>query len=152
LSAHGFSLTVSSSPPRSYSSFNQDLIADLRANQGKATSGPFRGRQVLILTTTGAKSGERRENPLAYSRTGDDYVVIASKGGAPTHPAWFHNLVANPTVKVEVDGEAFDAEARVAKGGEHDRLYAAHAELMPAFNEYQERTSRKIPVIVLKRV
>ena len=152
MSAHGFLLTVSNSPTRSFSSFNQDLIADLRANRGKATSGPFQGRQVLILTTIGAKSGERRENPLAYSRSGDDLVVIASKGGAPSHPAWFHNLVANPTVKVEVDGDAFEAEARVAQGGEHDRLYAAHAELMPAFNDYQQRTSRKIPVVVLKKL
>jgi deazaflavin-dependent oxidoreductase (nitroreductase family) len=131
--------------------FNEDLIADLRANQGKATSGPFVGRPVLILTTTGARSGDTRENPLVYTRTGDDYVVIASKGGAPTHPSWYHNLVAHPRVKVEVDGEAFPAEARVAQGDEHDRLYAAHAEMMPAFREYQERTSRKIPVVVLRR-
>jgi deazaflavin-dependent oxidoreductase (nitroreductase family) len=143
---------VSTSPTPSFSSFNRDLIADLRANRGKATSGPFQGRQVLILTTTGAKSGEHRENPLAYSRTGEDLVVIASKGGAPAHPAWFHNLVANPKVKVEVEGEAFDAQARVAHGDEHDRLYAAHAELMPVFNDYRQRTSRKIPVVVLKKV
>ena len=135
----------------SFANFNQDLIADLRANKGKATSGPFMGRQVLILSTTGAKSGETRENPLAYSRTGDDYVVIASKGGAPSHPAWYHNLVSRPRVTVEVDGETFEADARVAQGDEHDRLYAAHAELMPAFNDYQQRTSRKIPVVVLTR-
>ncbi|HVD02285.1 MAG TPA: nitroreductase family deazaflavin-dependent oxidoreductase [Candidatus Dormibacteraeota bacterium] len=134
------------------SSFNQDLIADLRANQGKASSGPFQGRALAIVTTTGAKSREPRENPLVFSRSGDDLVVIASKGGAPNHPAWFHNLVATPRVKVEVDGEAFEAEARVAQGEEHDRLYAAHAALMPAFNEYQQRTTRKIPVVVLKRV
>lgn len=142
---------VSSSKPPSFVNFNQDLMADLRANQGKATSGPFMGRQVLILTTNGARSGERRENPLAYSRSGADHVVIASKGGAPTHPAWYHNLVVNPKVRVEVDGETFEAEARVAQGEEHDRLYGAHAELMPAFAEYQRNTSRKIPVVVLKR-
>lgn len=135
----------------SFSNFNRDLIADLRANRGKASSGPFKGRSVLILTTTGAKSGETRENPLVFSRTGDDYVVIASKGGAPSHPSWYHNLVANPKVKVEADGEAFEAEARVAHGDEHDRLYAAHAKIMPAFNEYQQKTTRKIPVVVLKR-
>jgi deazaflavin-dependent oxidoreductase (nitroreductase family) len=134
-----------------FSAFNEGLIADLRANRGQATSGPFVGRPVLILTTRGARSGEVRENPLAYTRTGDDLVVIASKGGAPAHPHWFHNLVANPVVKVEVNGESFDAQARVAEGDEHDRLYAAHAEMMPAFNEYQQRTSRKIPVVVLKR-
>jgi len=143
---------VSTSPARSFSSFNQDLIADLRAHGGKATSGPFVGRQVLILTTTGARSGEKRENPLAYSRTGDHHVVIASKSGAPSHPAWFHNLVAHPEVQVEVLGQSFRARARVAHGEEHDRLYAAHAELMPAFNEYQQKTTRKIPVIVMERV
>lgn len=135
----------------SFADFNRDLIADLRANQGKATSGPFKGRSVLILTTTGAKSGETRENPLAFSRTGDDYVVVASMGGAPTHPSWYHNLVANPRVKVEADGETFEAESQVVHGDEHDRLYAAHAEIMPAFNEYQRKTTRKIPVVVLKR-
>ncbi len=133
-----------------YSDFNRSLIADLRANGGRATSGPFMGRQVLILTNTGAKSGEIRETPLAYSRAGDDYVVIASKGGAPTHPSWFHNVVANPDVKVEVLGETVQARARVAEGEEHNRLYAEHAKLMPTFNEYQKNTTRKIPVIVLE--
>jgi deazaflavin-dependent oxidoreductase (nitroreductase family) len=133
-----------------YSDFNKNLIADLRANQGQATSGPFRGGSVLILTTTGAKSGETRENPLAYTRTGDDYVVIASKGGAPTHPAWFHNLVANPEVKVEVLGETIPVRARVAEGEEHQRLYDAQAAVMPGFADYQRKTTRKIPVVVLE--
>jgi deazaflavin-dependent oxidoreductase (nitroreductase family) len=134
----------------SYSDFNKNLIADLRANQGQATSGPFRGGSVLILTTTGAKSGETRENPLAYTRTGDDYVVIASKGGAPTHPAWFHNLLANPKVKVEVLGETIPVRARVADGEEHQRLYDAQAAVMPGFADYQRKTTRKIPVVVLE--
>ena len=143
---------MSSAPsPRSFNDFNRDLIADLRAHGGKATGGPFQGRQVLILTTTGARTGESRENPLAFSRLGDDYVVIASKGGAPTHPAWYHNLVSNPRVKVEVLGDEFWANARVATDEEYERLYAAHAELMPGFNEYRQKTSRKIPVIVLSR-
>ena len=133
-----------------YSDFNTNLIADLRANQGQATSGPFRGGTVLILTTTGAKSGETRENPLAYTRTGDDYVVIASKGGAPTHPAWFHNLLANPEVKVEVLGETIPVRARVAEGEEHQRLYDAQAAVMPGFADYQRKTTRKIPVVVLE--
>ena len=135
----------------SYQDFNTNLIRDLRANHGHATSGPFVGRDVLILTTRGARTGEIRENPLAYSRTGDDYVVIASKGGSPEHPGWFHNLVANPEVVVEVGDERFDAVARVAEGEEHDRLYAAHAAKMPAFADYQLKTSRKIPAIVLRR-
>jgi len=133
-----------------YSNFNTNLIADLRANQGQATSGPFRGGTVLILTTTGAKSGETRENPLAYTRTGDNYVVIASKGGAPTHPAWFHNLLAKPEVKVEVLGETIPVRARVAEGEEHQRLYDAQAAVMPGFADYQRKTTRKIPVVVLE--
>jgi deazaflavin-dependent oxidoreductase (nitroreductase family) len=133
-----------------YSDFNKNLIADLRANQGQATSGPFRGGSVLILTTTGAKSGETRENPLAYTRTGDDYVVIASKGGAPTHPAWFHNLLANPEVKVEVLGKTIPVRARVAEGEEHQRLYDAQAAVMPGFADYQRKTTRKIPVVVFE--
>ena len=135
-----------------YKAFNENLIADLRANGGKATSGPFVGRPVLILTNVGARTGEVRETPLAYSRDGERFVVIASKGGAPTHPAWFHNLVANPEVKVEVLGEEFKARARVAEGAEHDQLYAAQAAEMPTFAEYQKKTERKIPAIVLERI
>ena len=133
-----------------YEDFNRNLIADLRANAGRATSGPFSGGSLVILTTTGAKTGETRENPLVFTRDGDNYVVIASKGGAPTHPGWFHNVVANPDVEVEVLGETIPARARVAEGAEHDRLYAAQARLMPAFADYQKRTTRKIPVIVLE--
>jgi deazaflavin-dependent oxidoreductase (nitroreductase family) len=134
-----------------YQDFNTNLMKDLRAHHGRATSGPFAGRDVLILTTRGARSGELRENPLVYTRTGDDYVVIGSKGGAPSHPSWFHNLVANPQVVVEAQGERFDAVARVAEGEEHNRLYAAQAAKMPAFAEYQLKTTRKIPIIVLRR-
>jgi deazaflavin-dependent oxidoreductase (nitroreductase family) len=135
-----------------YADFNTNLIADLRANRGQATSGPFRGGSVLILTTTGAKSGETRENPLAYTRAGVNYVIIASKGGAPTHPAWFHNLVANPEVKVEVLGATIPVRARVAEGEEHQRLYDAQAAIMPGFAEYQKKTTRKIPLVVLEPV
>lgn len=134
-----------------FADFNRNLIADLRANAGRATSGPFGGRDLLILTTTGAKSGEPRENPLAFTRSGDDYVVIASKGGAPSHPAWYHNLLRHPDVVLEVGGERFPARARVAHGEERDRLYAAQAALMPGFAEYQQKTSRRIPVVVLSR-
>lgn len=144
--AHGYQLPVSTT----FQDFNRNLIADLRANSGQATSGPFKGASVLILTSEGAKSGETRENPLAYTRDGQNYVVIASKGGAPTHPAWFHNLVANPDAKIEVLGETITVHARVAEGEEHDRLYAAQAALMPGFAEYQKKTTRKIPVFVLE--
>jgi deazaflavin-dependent oxidoreductase (nitroreductase family) len=126
-------------------------MEDLRANGGRATSGPFAGRDVLILTTQGARSGLPRESPLAFSRDGDRLVVVASKGGSPTHPAWYFNLVANPDVVVEVLGERFEAKATVADGDEYERLYKQHADLMPGFWEYRRKTSRKIPVIVLDR-
>ena len=131
--------------------YNQTLIDDLRAHGGHATSGNFVGRQVLILTTTGAKTGERRETPLAYTRDGDRFVIVASKGGAPSHPAWYHNVVANPAVTIEVDSERFDATATVADGSERRRLYDQHAALHPSFAEYETRTDRVIPVIVLQR-
>jgi deazaflavin-dependent oxidoreductase (nitroreductase family) len=133
--------------------FNKNLVDDLRANAGKPSSGPFVGRDVLILTTRGARSGQLRENPLAYTQTGDDLIVIASKGGAPTNPDWFHNLVANPTVTVEVLGESFPARTRVlTEGEEYESLYKQQADRMPAFWEYRQKTSRKIPVVVLERL
>ena len=145
----GYDVCVSNS----FRDFNQTLIDDLRANAGRASSGPFAGGDVLILTTTGARTGERRETPLAFSRDGDNLVVIASKGGAPTHPAWYHNLVANPVVTVEVLGEKFSARARVVQDDSaYERLYAGHARKMPGFNDYRRRTSRRIPVIVLERI
>jgi deazaflavin-dependent oxidoreductase (nitroreductase family) len=134
-----------------WNDFNRSLIEDMRAHGGRPTSGPFVGRQVLVLTTTGARTGETRETPLAYSRDEDDYVVVASKGGAPTSPDWYHNLVAHPEVTVEVLGERFNARAEVATGDEYERLYKGHADKMPAFWEYRSKTSRKIPVIVLRR-
>jgi len=132
--------------------FNIDLIADLRAHGGKATGGPFVGSDVLILTTKGAKSGAIRETPLAYTRDGDHLVILGSKGGAPTHPAWYHNLVAHPVVTVEAQGEKFEARAHVAGGDEYERLYTQHADRYPGFYEYRKRTSRIIPVIVLERI
>lgn len=132
--------------------FNKGLIEDLRANGGKATSGPFKGRDVLILTTRGAKSSVARENPLVYSRDGNHYVIVASKGGAPTHPSWFHNIVAHPEVTVEVGGEKFKARAHVPDGEEYERLYNQHAGINPTFHQYRQRTSRKIPVIVLEKI
>jgi deazaflavin-dependent oxidoreductase (nitroreductase family) len=136
-----------------YNDFNRALIADLRANGGKASGGPFKGGQVLILTTKGAKTGEPREHPLAYSEDEGAHVIVASKGGAPTHPHWFHNLVKHPIVTVEVGGETFKAKATVVEDDqEYERLYAQHAAIMPGFNEYRQKTSRKIPVIVLEPI
>ncbi|TMB86020.1 MAG: nitroreductase family deazaflavin-dependent oxidoreductase [Chloroflexi bacterium] len=136
----------------SFNDFNRNLIADLRAHGGKATSGPFFGRDVLIITTKGAKSGEVRENPLVYTRDGNKYVIVASKGGAPTNPSWYHNLVAHPEVTIELGGEKFKARARVAGDSDYERLYQHHASINPAFNEYRQKTTRKIPVVLLERL
>jgi deazaflavin-dependent oxidoreductase (nitroreductase family) len=135
----------------SYQDFNRALIQDIRTN-GKATSGPFFGRDVLILTTTGAKSGDVRETPLVYTRDGNHYVIVASKGGAPTHPSWYHNLVKHPEVTVELGSEKFKARAHVADGDEYERLYVQHADINPGFHDYRKKTTRKIPVIVLERI
>ncbi len=141
-------------PNAPFKAINTDVIEQFRKNNGKIESGMFKGARLLLLTTTGAKSGQTRINPLAFTRDGDSYVVIASKGGAPTHPDWYHNVVAHPDVTVEVsttDGsKRFAAHARVAHGAERERLYAAQAAIMPGFAEYQRKTSRQIPVVVLE--
>lgn len=131
--------------------FNQNLIDEFRANNGTVT-GVFAGRPLVLLTTTGAKSGQQRTTPLVYTKDRDNLVIIASKGGAPTNPAWYHNLLANPVATVELPGDTFQARARVAEGAERERLYDAQAALMPAFAEYQQKTNRLIPVIVLERI
>jgi len=131
--------------------FNAALIADLRAHDGRPSGGPSVGRPVLVLGTTGAKSGEQRETPLVYSRDGDSYVIIASMGGAPRHPAWFFNIVADPHVTVEVDGRTFATVARVVGESERRRLYDQQAAINPTFATYEAKTSRVIPVIVLER-
>ncbi len=129
---------------------NQQIIEAFRANKGAVQGWSNR---LLLLTTTGAKSGQPRTNPVAYSTDGDRLVIIASKGGAPTHPDWYHNLVATPIVTVELGDERFQARATVvADEAERERLYAHHAELMPGFAEYQQRTARRIPVVLLERL
>jgi deazaflavin-dependent oxidoreductase (nitroreductase family) len=135
------------------SDFNSNLIDQIRAGGGHLSDGPFAGRQVLILTTTGAKSGKPRETPLVYTRDGNDIVIVASMGGAPRNPAWYHNIVAHPRVTIEVDGSRVQADAHIADGPERRRLYDQHAELHPSFTEYEARTGgRVIPVIVLRPV
>jgi deazaflavin-dependent oxidoreductase (nitroreductase family) len=137
----------------SYEDFNRMVMEDLRANSGKATSGPFAGRELLILTTEGAKTRRKSDNPLAFIEDGDRYVVIASKGGAPTNPAWYHNLIANPEVEVEVRGERFPVHAAtLTEGDEYERLYKKQADRFPGFWEYRQKTDRKIPVVVFDRV
>jgi deazaflavin-dependent oxidoreductase (nitroreductase family) len=130
--------------------FNRNLIEEFRTNNGKVT-GVFEHAPLLLLTTTGAKTGQQRTSPVVYTRDGDNVVVIASKGGAPAHPHWYLNLVANPDVTVELPGETYRAHARVAQGEERNRLFRAQADLMPNFDEYQRKTEREIPVVVLER-
>ncbi len=132
--------------------FDNDIIEQFRANQGRIQRGPFAGRTLLLLTTTGARSGRLHTKPLGFTRDGQRYVVIASNGAAPTHPAWYHNLVANPIVTIEIGAERFEARASVAQGAERERLFAQQAAQIPVFARYQEMTTREIPVVVLERV
>jgi deazaflavin-dependent oxidoreductase (nitroreductase family) len=134
-----------------YNQFNRKLIAEYRANGGKV-SGMFAGATLLLLTTTGARSGQPRVAPLAYTTDNDRMVVIASKGGAPTHPDWFYNVRSNPDVTVELGAEAFPARATILQGAERQRLFDQMAAQMPNFAEYQRNTTRQLPVIVLERV
>lgn len=131
--------------------FNQRVITEFRANHGKV-GGQFAHTPVLLLTTTGAKSGRAYTNPLAYTRDGDRLVVIASFGGGPKNPSWYYNLVAHPVATVEVGSERFQVKATVTSGEERQRLYDRQAQQLPNFAEYQKRTTRQIPVIVLTRL
>jgi deazaflavin-dependent oxidoreductase (nitroreductase family) len=130
--------------------FNQQIIDEFHANKG-LVGGMFDGMPLLLMHTTGAKSGQTRTIPVVYTKDGDNFVVIASKGGADTNPDWYHNLVAHPDVKIEVGTDTFDAHATEAKDSERERLYAQQADLYPQFNDYKSKTSRTIPVFVLKR-
>ncbi len=129
---------------------NKAIIDEFRANAGKV-GGYFAGRTLLLLHTVGKRTGQERVNPVAYVADGDRYVIIASKGGAPTHPDWYRNLCAHPLVTLEVGTQKFQAQAQVALEPERTRLYDKMVAMMPAFAEYQEKTTRQIPVIVLTR-
>ncbi len=127
---------------------NKHIIEEFRANQGKV-GGRFEGRTLLLLHTRGAKSKQERINPVAYVKDDGRLIVIASKGGAPTNPDWYYNVVADPMVSVEVGTEKFQARASVAEEPERTRLYDKMVDMMPSFDEYRQKTTRKIPVIVL---
>ncbi|MBV9197102.1 MAG: nitroreductase family deazaflavin-dependent oxidoreductase [Solirubrobacterales bacterium] len=127
---------------------NARIIEEFRANGGRV-GGPFDGATLLLLHHTGARSGRQRVNPLVYLRDGERYVIFASKAGAPTNPDWYHNIKAHPEVKIEVGTETLDAVAEEAAGAERDRLFAAQVERSPQFREYQEKTGRTIPAVVL---
>ena len=131
--------------------WNKKVIAEFRANEGKV-GGSFEGKTLLLLHTIGAKSQQERINPVACVMDGDRLAVIASKAGAPTHPDWYYNVVANPRVTVEVGTETFQAKATVAEEPERTRLYNQMVEVMPGFDDYRRKTTRVIPVIVLERV
>ena len=132
-------------------SFTKALIADLRANRGQVSSGPLAGRHLLVLTSKGVKTGEPRTAILTWSRDSDDYVVAASKGGAPKDPHWLANVVAYPDVTVEAEGEVFEARARVAGEPERETLWDRHVAKLPEFTEYPEKAGRIIPIVVLRR-
>ncbi len=131
--------------------WNKAIIEEFRANGGKV-GGFFAGSTLLLLHTSGAKSGQPRINPVAYVKDGDQYVIIASKNGAPTNPDWYYNLVAHPDVTVEVGMEQFPVHATVTAEPERTRLYQKMVDMMPGFAEYEQKTTRKIPVFILTRV
>ena len=130
--------------------WNKKIIEEFRANDGKV-GGFFKDTTLLLLHTTGAKSGKQRVNPAVTIMDGDRYVVIASKGGTPTNPDWYYNLVENPTVTIEVGTEVFKATASVTEEPERSTLYKKMAANFPAFEEYKHKTTRTIPVVTLNR-
>ena len=133
-----------------WSDYNRTVIAEFRANDGEV-GGQLAGLPVVILTTTGAKSGQPREVPLVYDRDGDRLVVIGSKGGAPTDPDWCHNLRAHPRVTVDLASETFRGRAVEVTGKERERLFRAMAAWAPNVGEYQRRNDRRFPVFVIER-
>ncbi len=131
------------------SDWNVKTIEEFRANRGKV-GGAFEGAPLLLLHTTGARTGQERVNPVMYQQVGDDLAVFASKAGAPTNPDWFHNLRANPEARVEVGTETRDVRARVADGDERTRIWETQKERYPGFADYEAGTDREIPVVILE--
>ena len=130
--------------------WNRKNIEEFRANGG-VVGGDLAGMPILLLHHTGAKSGTERVNPLVYQQVGDAVAVFASKGGAPTNPDWFHNLVAHPTVSIEIGTESYPVTARVADGEERERIWEAQKAAIPVFAQYELMTRRVIPVLLLER-
>jgi deazaflavin-dependent oxidoreductase (nitroreductase family) len=131
--------------------YNAGMIEEFRATGGHP-GGPWEGAPLLLLHSTGAKSGLERVNPVMYRGDGDRFVVFASKGGAPDNPDWFHNLRAHPRATVEVGTDTVDVEAHEAEGEERERLWEAQKADWPGFAGYEEKTGRQIPVVILERV
>ena len=130
--------------------WNRRVIEEFRANDGKV-GGMFEGMPLLLLHHTGAKTGRERVNPLAYQHLGDSVAVFASKGGSPTNPDWYHNLRANPEVTVEIGTDRYAARARVATGEERERIWSTQTANYPQFSEYEQKSGRQIPVVVLEK-
>jgi deazaflavin-dependent oxidoreductase (nitroreductase family) len=130
--------------------WNSGIIAEFRANAGKV-GGQFAGAPLLLLHTTGARTGQSRVNPLVYQSIGDDFAVFGSKGGAPGHPDWYRNLVAHPEVTVEVGTDSIPVRARTIEGTDRERIWTKQKDRFPGFAEYERTTSREIPVVVLER-
>ncbi len=134
----------------------ENLFGDEHVRKYRETGGEVghiwrEGSTILLLTTTGRTSGEPRTTPLIYAQDGDRYVIVASKGGAPKHPGWYENLAKDPNVELQVMDDVFPARARTAEGEERDRLWRKANEVWPHYDEYQTRTDREIPVVVLER-
>ncbi len=134
------------------STFEDQLIADMRANDGKVLNGPLAGHPLLVMTSRGARSGAPRRAILTYHRDGDDYIVAGTAGGSKSDPAWLHNVEADPEVAIEVDNEQFDATATtIVEGAERDRLWDDHVKALPWFADYPAQTGRLIPMVRLTR-
>jgi deazaflavin-dependent oxidoreductase (nitroreductase family) len=133
------------------SDWNNKIIEEFRANEGKV-GGPFEGAPVLLLHTVGARTGQGRVNPMMYQQVDGGYAVFASKGGAPSNPDWYHNLLADPKVTAEIGTSTVELIARVAEGGERERIWTAQKTAYPGFADYERKTTRQIPVIILERV
>lgn len=129
--------------------FNSKIIAEFRANDGHV-GGPFEGGPLLLLHTVGAKSGQERVNPVMYLAVPGGYAVFASKAGADTNPDWYHNLVANPQVRIEIGAQTLDLTARVADGAERERVWTEQKAAVPGFAGYEQQTTRQIPVVILE--
>jgi deazaflavin-dependent oxidoreductase (nitroreductase family) len=129
---------------------NRRVIEEFRANGGKV-GGPFEQMPLLLLHHKGAKTGHERINPLAYQRVGDSVAVFASKGGSPTNPDWYHNVLTNPDVTVEIGTETYRARARIAAGDERERIWTAQKAALPQFAGYEQKSGREIPVVILDK-
>ena len=129
--------------------FNSKIIEEFRAKDGRV-GGPFEGAPLLLLHTVGAKSGQERVNPMMYLTVPGGYAVFGSKAGADTHPDWYHNLVAQPAVRAEIGTETLELTARVADGDERERIWTEQKTAVPGFADYEQQTSREIPVVILE--